>query len=142
MLWHPGKQLWNATMKIVLMIVGLCLLMGCASWGGGNKTTEQLLSAAGFRVYPPRDASEEAYLKTLPQRQLLSARGAVKPTYIYADDGVCDCIYVGGEAEYAQYKKLDTMKRGADARMISAQYREAYMTSMGGGGMGVMGGYW
>ena len=128
-------------MKFVLILVGLCTLMGCASWSG-NLTTEQLLSAAGFRIYPPKDAEEEAYLKTLPQRQLLSARGAVKPTFLYADDGTCDCIYVGGEAEYARYKELDKMKRGADAQMISAQYREAYMTSMGGGGLGVMGGYW
>ena len=95
-------------MKFVLVLVGLCTLMGCAAWSG-NSTTEQLLSAAGFRIYPPKDAEEEAYLKTLPQRQLLSARGAAKPTFLYADDGACDCIYVGGEAEYARYKELDKM---------------------------------
>ena len=131
-------------MNKTLMVLGLSMvLLGCAALDrNANQTTEQLWSAAGFRVYPPKDAEEEAYLKTLPQRQLLSPHGAVKPTYLYADDGACDCIYVGGATEYAQYKKLDTMKRGADAKMISAQYREAYMTSMGGGGMGVMGGYW
>lgn len=118
-------------------------------WGSGcavldrsaNQTTEQILSAAGFRIYPPKDAAEEAYLKTLPQRQLLRPHGAVKPTYLYADDGACDCIYVGGEAEYTRYRQLDAKKRGADAQMISAQYREGAMTGMGGG-MGVMGGYW
>lgn len=131
-------------MKKILTLLGLSvLLLGCSALDQhANQTTEQLLSAAGFRIYPPKDAEEQAYLKTLPQRQLLRPHGAVKPTYLYADDDACDCIYVGGEAEYAQYKKLDAMKRGADARVMSAQYREGYMTSMGGGGLGVMGGYW
>lgn len=130
-------------MKKIMMFLGLATAcLGCAVLDrSANQTTEQLLSAAGFRIYPPKDAEEEAYLKTLPQRQLLRPHGAVKPTYLYADDGACDCIYVGGEAEYAQYQKLEAMKRGADARMISAQYREGAMTSMGGG-MGVIGGYW
>lgn len=130
-------------MKAIIFLVSACAIVGCSLLDNNrNDTTEKLLAASGFRLYPPKDSVEEANLKTIPQRQLLSAKGAIKPTYLYADDEGCDCIYVGGEAEYAQYKKLSQMQRGADARLISATYREGYMTGMGGGGFGVMGGYW
>jgi hypothetical protein len=72
-------------------------------------------------------------------------RGAVKPTYLYADadDGECDCVYVGGDDQLKEYRRLNGIKRGADGAVLSAEMRENYMTGGGMMGMGgVMGGYW
>ena len=144
---HPCLQLSTggfSLKKFVILALALSV-SGCTAFKrDGIQTTEQLLSAAGFREYLPKNDQEQANLKTIPQRQIVSVHGAAKPTYLYADDdAACDCIYVGGDAEYAAYKKLDGAKRGADSRVIYSQRRDAYMSGVGGGFTGgVMGGYW
>ena len=141
---HHLRHIIN--MKRILTLLTTVTLAACASWGkGGNETTEQLLAAAGFKIYYPRDAQEQANLKNIPQHQLVSMRGAVKPTYLYADadDGECDCVYVGGDDQLKEYRRLNGIKRGADGAVLSAEMRENYMTGGGMMGMGgVMGGYW
>ncbi len=140
----------------------LATLAGCASMGmGENESNEQLLAAAGFHLYLPRNAEEERNLKAMPQRRVIYMDKAVKPTYLYADHDECDCIYVGGQAEVDQFQKLLKQKQIADERVQQAEYNQSLygmsgmyggMYGMGGmypmgglygmGGMGVMGGYW
>jgi len=129
--------------RFILSLLSLVTLASCASWGkGGTETTEQLLAAAGFRLYYPRDAQEQVNLKNIPQRQVVSMRGAAKPTYLFADDGECDCVYVGGDDQLKEYRRLNGIKRGADGAVLSAEMRENVMTGGGMGMGGVMGGFW
>lgn len=126
------------------MLVALTFT-GCTNFKrDGIQTTEELLAAAGFREYLPKNAQEQANLKTIPQRQILSVHGAAKPTYLYADDQAeCDCIYVGGDAEYAAYQKLDRARRASDSAVIYSQTRDASRTGgLGAIPGGIMGGYW
>ena len=129
-------------MKSKLLLSLILLFTGCAMMkNDANQTTEQLLAAAGFHEYLAKNDQEQANLEAIPQRQLVSMHGAVKPTYIYADDhSECNCVFVGGAAEYAAYQQLDHAKRGADNQVITAQNRDAMMS--GGRMGGAMGGYW
>ena len=149
-------------MKRSFIAAILATLAGCASMGmGENESNEQLLAAAGFHLYLPRNAEEERNLKAMPQRRVIYMDKAVKPTYLYADHDECDCIYVGGQAEVDQFQKLLKQKQIADERVQQAEYNQSLygmsgmyggMYGMGGmypmgglygmGGMGVMGGYW
>jgi len=151
-------------MKTPLLIAFLSVLAGCAATEkADNESNEQLLAAAGFHLYLPKNAEEQANLKAMPQRRIIYMDKAVKPTYLYADHDECDCVYVGGQAEVDQFQKLLTMKQTADASMQRAEYNQNMygmggmyggmggMYGMGGwpmggmygmGGMGVMGGYW
>jgi len=82
-------------MKKLLTMMVLLPLLGCASVSNSdNESNEQLLAAAGFHLYMPKNPEEEANLKTMPQRKVVYMDKAVKPTYIYADHDECDCIYV------------------------------------------------
>jgi hypothetical protein len=128
-------------MPLLLLFTSL-YLTGCVSWYKGNTATaEELLAAAGFHPYYPQDAREETNLKTIPQQQLLRVHGAVKPTYLWADDDECDCIFVGGETQYNQLKQLTLSKHQADEALRAAEYRENWVLDSGGY-QGVMGGYW
>ncbi len=139
-------------MKTIATLLILPVFMGCAAMSNrDNESNEQLLAAAGFHLYMPKNPEEEANLKAMTQRKVVYMDKAVKPTYIYADHDECDCIYVGGQAEVEQFQTLLEQKRAADARMYQAQYNQSMygmggMYPMGGmygmGGMGVMGGYW
>ena len=148
-------------MKKFVMLALLGTLIGCASMGNDdNESNEQLLSAAGFRLYIPKNPEEENNLKAMPQRRIFYMDKAVKPTYLYVDHEECDCIYVGGQAEADKFQQLLAQKCSADARMQQAQFNQSMygmggmyggMYGMGGmypmgmygmGGMGVMGGYW
>lgn len=142
-----SHSLWPQvpSLKAFLIIVLALTCIGCTNFKRDSiRTTEQLLAAAGFREYLPKNAEEQANLKTIPQRQILSVHGAAKPTYLYADDQAeCDCIYVGGNAEYAAYQKLDHTKRASDSAVIYSQARDAYKTgALGAIPGGIMGGYW
>lgn len=149
-------------MRTTFIAAILATLAGCASLGNGeNESNEQLLAAAGFHLYLPKNAEEERNLKAMPQRRVIYMDKAVKPTYLYADHDECDCIYVGGQAEVEQFQKLLKQKQIADERVQQAEYNQSLygmggmyggMYGMGGmypmggmygmGGMGVMGGYW
>ena len=129
-------------MKKLLVAMIVAPILGCASMSNSdNESNEQLLAAAGFHLYMPKNPEEEANLKTMPQRRVVYMDKAVKPTYIYADHDECDCIYVGGQAEVDKFQTLLAQKRSADALMNQAQYNQS-MYGMGGsmGGMYGMGG--
>ena len=137
------------------LILALSNLGGCATWYKGNtQTSEELLAAAGFRLYYPQDQQEAANLKTIPQRQLLRVSNGPQPTYLYADDRDCECIYVGGDTALAQLKQFTLTKHQADVQFKADEYRENYALSPrigllgdgtgmgGGGGMGGASGMW
>lgn len=113
-------------------------LAGCVGWYKGNAATaEELLGAAGFIPYEPLDNQEQTNLRSIPQRQLLKVHQAVKPTYVWADDGDCDCLYVGGSWEYDQLKQLTLAKHQADLAFQAAEYKENSSANRG-----LMRGYW
>jgi hypothetical protein len=91
-------------------------LAGCASLqAAGTRSTEELLSAAGFHVEPADTPEAVANLRTLPARRVSPRTREGQIAYVYADPRVCRCLYVGGETEYQQYERLRLQQEAEDA---------------------------
>jgi len=81
------------------------LVAACASSEAEAPTKGNLLVEAGF-VRRNADTPERiAALKALPPHQFVmrNSNGSVK--FMYADPIACDCIYVGGQHAYDQYRQ-------------------------------------
>lgn len=64
-------------------------------------TTEQLLTAAGFLRKVADTPEKLAHLETLtPARKLVAHARNGQLYYVYADPGVCKCLYVGTALQY------------------------------------------
>jgi hypothetical protein len=103
-------------MKHVLFVALIvAAAAGCATLqSAGTRSTEELLSAAGFHAEPADTPEKLADLQTPPARQVLPQTRDGKQSYVYRDPKVCQCLYVGGEPEYQQYQRLQLQQQIAD----------------------------
>lgn len=87
-------------------MIGLALVVAaCANSEAEAPASGDQLVAAGF-VQRKADSPERiAALQSLPPHQFVvrNSNGSVK--YLYADPIACDCIYVGGQRAYNQYRQ-------------------------------------
>jgi hypothetical protein len=86
-----------------------------------TKSTEQLLSAAGFDIRPADTPDKLASLQAMKQRKLIRRQdkdGQLQ--FLYADAGLCRCLYVGDEQDYQQYQKLAVRQQIAIADQEAA----------------------
>src|ERR1700726_2123260 len=93
----------SASFTLLLLVVALAGFEGCASMDASN--TESLLSAAGFRSRTPSTPKQQALYSQLTPYKLERRTKNGKVLYTYADKqkGI---VYIGGETEYQQYKRL------------------------------------
>ena len=103
----------------VLLIIGGAA--GCATLqAAGTRSTEDVLSAAGFHREAADTPEKLADLQLPPARKVLSQTRDGKIVYVYRDPSVCHCLYVGGEPEYEQYQKLRLEQDIADEESNAA----------------------
>lgn len=82
-------------MKYASLLLAVALA-GCSAIQGRTAAdSEELLAQAGFQREPLDGPG-------LPARQLVQAG----TTYRFADPDFCQCLYVGGEKEYAELRRL------------------------------------
>jgi len=108
------KYAW--LMSLVIVAAGGCATLQAA----GTRSTERVLSAAGFHIETADTPEKVAELQRLPARQVLPQTRDGRTSYVYRDPTVCDCLYVGGEPEYQQYQKLRLQKDIADEESNAA----------------------
>jgi hypothetical protein len=98
------------------------LLAGCAMIEKQEtKSTEQLLSASGFDIRPADTPDKLASLQAMKQRKLVRRQdkdGQLQ--FLYADVGLCRCLYVGDQQDYQQYQKLAVRQQIAIADQEAA----------------------
>lgn len=98
------------------------MLAGCAAIEKQDtKSTEQLLSAAGFTIRPADTPDKLASLQAMKQRKVVRREtkdGQLQ--FLYADAAVCRCLYVGDEQAYQQYQKLAVQQQIAFADQEAA----------------------
>jgi hypothetical protein len=98
------------------------MLAGCAAIEKQEtKSTEQLLSAAGFTIRPADTPDKLASLQAMKQRKVVRREtkdGQLQ--FLYADAAVCRCLYVGDEQAYQQYQKLAVQQQIAFADQEAA----------------------
>jgi hypothetical protein len=89
-----------------VVVTGIALLVAaCMNSETEAPNREDLLAASGF-VERKADTPERiAALRSLPPHQFVmrNSNGSVK--YMYADPIACNCIYVGGQRAYDQYRQ-------------------------------------
>jgi uncharacterized protein YceK len=100
---------WTRTLTVFTLTAAV-VLTGCATIRDSQaQDTGRLLSAAGFTMQHA-DAAEQQLGATPPYHLVSRTRnGAVE--YVYADPDHCKCVYVGGPAEYAKYRRLHRQDR-------------------------------
>jgi hypothetical protein len=92
------------------------LAMGCAQTG----QTENLLSAAGFRIIIATTPQQQHHLQTLPPYKVTMARRNGKTYYVYADPAH-NHIYVGTQFQYYRYRDLRLEKNLAQENLQTSE---------------------
>jgi hypothetical protein len=120
-----------------LVLLSLCavFLAGCAAIQRAERnSTEQLLSAAGFRILPANTPQRQTSLAELPPYKLHREIRGSDVFYVYASPEQ-NFAYIGDQSAYSRYQNLIIQQQISDQNMMAAQ-----MASMPGpwGGWG----YW
>ena len=101
----------------------LCLTLGliaCQSPQQRIEHHEDNLAAAGFVVRPANTPERQAMLARLPPHKFVQRVNGDVVHYVYADPSVCNCLYVGTQQAYNQYKRDQQQKRLADEQQMNA----------------------
>jgi hypothetical protein len=119
---------FHISLTILLSVVALGCFQGCASMDASN--TESLLSAAGFRSRTPSTPKQQALYNQLTAYKLERREKNGKVLYTYADKqkGI---VYIGGETEYQQYKRLALQQSVAQSQLEAAQINETASLNWG-----------
>ncbi len=112
-------------MLLLLTFILYASLAGCAVIRSYQaKQTEQLLTTAGFWRELANTPEKQASLKSLSPATISKVKRNNDIYYIYADPYNCNCLYIGGEAEYQQYKRLEREKKLAEKQMQEYRLQE------------------
>jgi hypothetical protein len=103
-----------------LMLVG-GTFSGCQSQRQMVTAHEDQLAAAGFLVRPANTPEREAMLRRLPPLKFIERVRGDAVHYVYADPLVCNCLYVGSQQAYNQFKLHEQQQRLADEQLLTAQ---------------------
>jgi len=108
--------------KLVVACLPACLLLlSCESLPRRISGKEDMLAAAGFRVLPANTLQRESELETLPINKFVTRVKGDHVEYLYADRLVCNCLYVGDQTAYNNYKREMFDKNLADEQQLTAQ---------------------
>jgi hypothetical protein len=93
--------------NVLLVALVMAGATGCATLrAASTRSTEELLSAAGFHMLAADTPETVAQLESLPPRRIATRASNGQMSYVYPDPDVCKCLYVGTESQYQQYQKL------------------------------------
>ena len=98
------------------MVALLTLGAGCST----TKQTENLLSAAGFKITPATTPEQKAHLNSLPPGKVTVVQREGK-TYFVFPDAKQQLLYVGQQAQYNEYQRLRVQKQMAEDQVQAAQ---------------------
>ena len=105
-------------------LLGLLLCAGmlcaCQSMPPDIGAYDDNLAAAGFIMKPANTPQREAMLSRLPPHQFLIRQNGNVVHYVYADQLVCDCLWVGTQQAYDQYRSNQLAQNIATARQLAA----------------------
>ena len=74
--------------------------------GRSSKRTGFLLESAGFRARFANDEATRKALRALPPHRFVVRGSGDAARYVYADPGVCNCIFAGSRDAYLSYQDM------------------------------------
>ena len=121
----------------VLSFIGIVALMALATGCATTKQTENMLSAAGFKIMPATTPDQQAHLKSLPAHKVTMVQREGKTYFAYPDPKQ-QVLYVGQQAQYNEYQPLRMQNQWAEEEMNAAEMNAESSWGMWGGwgGMG------
>jgi len=107
---------------VALWVSLMALALGaCVSQNTRVSQKEDALLAAGFVIRLANSPERVDMLRRLPPHQFVRRANGDVIHYIYADPLVCNCLYVGTQQAYGQYKQQQLQQKLADEQMMTAQ---------------------
>ncbi|MBS0379497.1 MAG: hypothetical protein JSS29_13490 [Proteobacteria bacterium] len=103
----------------VLFLVALAVV-SCQSAPPNFGAYEDQLAAAGFLMKPANTPARQQMLSRLPPHTFLIRSNGGVTHYVYADPLVCDCLYVGTQQAYDQYRATQMQENLASERQLAA----------------------
>jgi hypothetical protein len=114
---------WISAAGLIILALALAGCAGVATQQAQQtKSTDDLLSAAGFKQIFPTTPQQKRHLSTMPQKQIFMVDRGGKLYYVYADAAGCGCIYAGNQQKYQAFKNL-----AAQYQVAAMQYQAAQM---------------
>ena len=107
-----------------LALVAALSLAGCATQQQVVSSKEDSLAAAGFAVHPANTPKRQAMLNQLPPHHFVQRVHDGRTLFVYADPLVCDCLYVGTQKAYDQYRANQREQNIVDEQEMNAQMYE------------------
>jgi hypothetical protein len=106
--------------KLLALVPALALvvLAGCAALRQSDAMDmERSLAAAGFQMKMANTPKRLAQVESLPQRKLTRVPYRDESRFVYADEQFCKCVYVGTEAAYDRYQRLEIKQKIAEEKL-------------------------
>ena len=104
--------------SLVAAICGLFRLAGCASMEAASQ--ESLLKSAGFQERTPTTEKQKAAYQALPAYHLHQLTLKGRTMYAYKDEKA-GVVYLGSQAEYAQFRQLAAKAKLKEEQFTAAQ---------------------
>ena len=127
----------------VVCAAALSLFVTACETTGGGKSTEELLSASGFKTHPANTAQKQKLLASLPAGKISTIQKNGHTYYVYPDANNNQAL-VGTQSEYQAYLQLKLAKKLSDQNLEAAQLNAMPPVGWGawGGWAGGWGGPW
>ncbi len=116
----------------LLAVVGLTFALSACSntdpmnpLGYQPESKENLLADSGFKKLTLNTPAKVAAFKKLPPHRISQTTFKGKPVWVYPDQNVCGCLYVGGQTAYNTF-----IKKGR-AQMIDSRVNQMYNQDAG-----------
>ncbi len=119
---------------ILILFALVALVTGCSTTG----STENLLSAAGFKIIPATTAQQQAHLKTLKPDKVTRVERNGTNYFVFPDTKRQE-LYVGHDAQFQEYQKLRLQKQMAEQQVEAAEINQENLYGWGAWGPGLWG---
>jgi hypothetical protein len=103
---------------LLAAVCGLFTLAGCATMKSASQ--ESLLKSAGFQERTPSTPKQKTAYQKLPAYQLHRITLKGRTVYAYKDEKA-GVVYLGSQAEYAQFRQLAAKAKLKEEQFTAAQ---------------------
>jgi len=106
--------------RVALLIVGTLTAAACESPQQKIANKEDMLTASGFKFVPANTPARQQAMSQLPPHKFSREIRDGRVFYAYPDPTVCNCLYVGDQKAYGNYRANVFAKNLADEQAMTA----------------------
>lgn len=104
---------------LMSIVVGVGLVLAVAACNSGSnplslsyqpQSKENLLASSGFKTLTLNTPAKVAAFKSLPAHRISQTTFKGQQVWVYPDQNVCGCLYVGSQQAYQTFMKKGTQQ--------------------------------